>query len=251
MDTFKKSAEVTTLVKTDESLKIEAKGSKDFSEIDNCCPHNEHFDFEYVKGDIKDDLERISCDIPKEEFFIKYVKRQQPVILLNCSSEWRAQRYWTAENLFKRGNGEMTWTSDYVDGSKPFLGPSNVGTKYSGNFLQSVIDNNGTVRVFDEIGRREEWRRRRQGDTSENKKMELFDDYSQPKPIPEDMYAAAGIHTDYQWVIVTQRNTGTGLHTDPDYTMAWNTLLSGRKWWVLLPPELPDQPFKCNIRCRN
>ena len=91
-------------------MKIEAKGSKDFSEIDNCCPHNENFDFESVKKDIKDDLERISCDIPKEEFFIKYVKRQQPVILLNCSSEWRAQRYWTAENLFKHGNGEMTWT---------------------------------------------------------------------------------------------------------------------------------------------
>ena len=36
---------------------------------------------------------------------------------------------------------------------------------------------------------------------------------------------------------------------DPSYTMAWNTVLRGRKWWVLLPPELPHEQLECSRAC--
>ena len=251
MDTFKKSLEQITLVKAadaDETLKIVARGSKAFSGINVCCPQSEHLDFESVKGGIHDSLPRISCLMPREEFLNNYVKKQKPAILLNCSSDWPAQRYWTAENLFRHGDGQTTWNSDYVASYEPFQATT-LRKKNPGKLLQSVIDNNGTVRVFDEISKRHDWQRRRQGDTSENEKMKLLDDYSLPKALPEDMYAAAGIPTNYQWVIITQEDTGTELHTDPPYTMAWNTVLKGSKWWALLPPELPHEPLECNRFC--
>ena len=38
---------------------------------------------------------------------------------------------------------------------------------------------------------------------------------------------------------------GTGLHFDPDYADAWNTLISGHKWWTFLPPDLDPEYFEC------
>eukprot|EP00090_Calanus_glacialis_P031463 TRINITY_DN5196_c0_g1_i2.p1 TRINITY_DN5196_c0_g1~~TRINITY_DN5196_c0_g1_i2.p1 ORF type:complete len:477 (+),score=100.44 TRINITY_DN5196_c0_g1_i2:326-1756(+) len=251
LDTFKSSEDEITLVKAadaDEELKIVAKGSKGFSGINVCCPLNQPLDFESVKGDIHDTLPRISCQMPKEEFLNKFIKTQQPAILLNCSSEWPAQRYWTSETLFSHGDGETTWSSQYVINYEP-LQATTLRKENSGKMLQSVINRNGTVHVFAEISLRNDWQRRRRGDTTENEKMKLLDEFSTPEAVPMDMYAAAGIPTNYHWVIINQADTGTELHMDPPYTMAWNTVLRGRKWWVLLPPELPHEQVVCNRLC--
>ena len=34
-------------------------------------------------------------------------------------------------------------------------------------------------------------------------------------------------------------HTGSQLHTDPDLMGAWSLLMSGAKWWVIIPTELP------------
>ena len=39
---------------------------------------------------------------------------------------------------------------------------------------------------------------------------------------------------------------GSNMHVDPMFTSAWNTLLCGRKKWVLFPPS-DDVTFKANI----
>ena len=31
---------------------------------------------------------------------------------------------------------------------------------------------------------------------------------------------------------------GSQMHTDPDFMGAWNLLLTGRKWWVVLPYQV-------------
>lgn len=41
---------------------------------------------------------------------------------------------------------------------------------------------------------------------------------------------------DHAWLIVGPQRSGLTFHKDPNYTLAWNTALSGRKLWVMLPP---------------
>jgi len=251
MDTYRNSVDKITIVKAadaDETLRIVARGSKDFSGVNVCCPLNQPLDFESVKGGIDDTLPRISCQMPKEEFLNNFIRKQQPAILLNCSSEWSAQKYWTSEMLLSHGNGQTTWDSDYVTRHEP-MQATTLRKKNSGQLLQSIIDKNGTVRVFDELSVRHDLQRRLRGDTTENEKMKLLEDFSLPEALQEDMYAAAGIPTNYHWVIITQADTGTELHLDPPYTMAWNTVLKGSKWWALLPPELPLEHLECNRLC--
>ena len=58
--------------------------------------------------------------------------------------------------------------------------------------------------------------------------------------------------TDYQWVLLSQADTGTIIHQDPPYTSTWNSVLSGAKLWALLPLEVgpPLEPaFICSIMC--
>lgn len=59
------------------------------------------------------------------------------------------------------------------------------------------------------------------------------------------------MQTDYQWAILSQTNTGTSLHLDPPYTVAWNSLLSGVKYWALLPLEVGpmENVFTCSAEC--
>ena len=93
------------------------------------------------------------------------------------------------------------------------------------------------------------WKSNKEGKKDLDSKSRLLEDYAAPKPIPQDMYRISGVPTDYQWMIMSQANTGTSLHLDPEYTMAWNTVVSGKKWWVLMPPELSPTLFSCDSTC--
>ena len=42
---------------------------------------------------------------------------------------------------------------------------------------------------------------------------------------------------------------GTEMHIDPEYTDAFNALISGEKWWVSLPKDLYE--FKDELTCDN
>lgn len=69
-------------------------------------------------------------------------------------------------------------------------------------------------------------------------KKELLQDYKVPSFFPDDyMGLVQDDRPPYRWVGVGPRRSGTVMHQDPLCTSAWNTLLAGRKLWLLLPPD--------------
>eukprot|EP00039_Didymoeca_costata_P008155 m.108645 g.108645 ORF g.108645 m.108645 type:complete len:508 (-) comp13973_c0_seq2:928-2451(-) len=64
-------------------------------------------------------------------------------------------------------------------------------------------------------------------------------EYSVPDVFEEDLFSLLeNERPDYRWVLVGGPRSGAGFHQDPNRTAAWNTVISGRKKWVLFPPSM-------------
>ena len=62
------------------------------------------------------------------------------------------------------------------------------------------------MRIFDELGRRMHTMARKEGVELVTDKLQLFDDYSAPKPLLSvDKFGKAGVLTDYQWIIASHK----------------------------------------------
>ena len=66
----------------------------------------------------------------------------------------------------------------------------------------------------------------------------LAKDYEIPFLFPEDLFELVGDsrRPPHQWFLIGPERSGTELHIDPLGTSAWNTLIRGRKLWVMFAP---------------
>ncbi|PWN19516.1 Clavaminate synthase-like protein [Microstroma glucosiphilum] len=62
---------------------------------------------------------------------------------------------------------------------------------------------------------------------------------AQRQQVEADLFSLlSSSRPDYRWLIAGPTRSGSGWHKDPNYTSAWNTPLSGRKLWLMLPPHV-------------
>ena len=100
----------------DESILLNIKKSDmithTFPNIDRCCKVNE-LNGRNIEYDGIDNLDRIRCDISKNEFLEKYVRKSQPVMMLGCQDGWKAKN-WSAEYLLDKYNNSLIWECAYA-----------------------------------------------------------------------------------------------------------------------------------------
>ena len=186
-----------------------------FPKIDRCCKLNEK---NVLKYDGIDNMERIKCDIPQDEFTENYVNKREAIMMTGCQDKWKAKS-WTIENLLNRYN----YTQLKQNIIKPFIWPSayqkNHETKtyyedLSSNEVKNSINNGYLVRVFRNLPKGEiGWR---YGKTEQKKYMlELMEEYAFPKPMPEDIFHEYHIDSDQAYLMLATAGTGTGYHLSP------------------------------------
>jgi len=84
------------------------------------------------------------------------------------------------------------------------------------------------------------WERNFNGERSK-----LLEDWQVPRLFADDLYDITPEVRDFLpltchlFLLVGGRRTGSNLHLDPKWSSAWNTLLCGRKRWVMFPRDAP------------
>lgn len=66
--------------------------------------------------------------------------------------------------------------------------------------------------------------------------------YTVPRCFSRDDYfglLGEAARPNYRWLIAGPKRGGSSFHVDPNFTSAWNACLTGRKRWLLFPPNCP------------
>lgn len=174
---------------------------------------------------------RVHCrDLSIEDFWVHYERKGLPCIIggIPEAEGWPAHERWTPDKLCQRFADVPFKVGKDDEGS-----PIRLRLDHFEAYMKSQADDS-PLYVFDsKFGGRPEARE------------QLQQEYRVPSYFPDDYMSVAGDdRPPYRWIALGPRRSGTVMHQDPLCTNAWNTLLHGRKRWVLLHPELPRSVAK-------
>jgi histone arginine demethylase JMJD6 len=159
------------------------------------------------------------------ETFVKfYEKASNPCVIKNIPQvdQWRASEAWQF-HLLKQRYGKCYFSCGIDQDQKDMLVRLD-------HFLQYMEHNqdDSPLYLFDTYYELDE------------ETEELLTDYNIPRYFPEDYLSLLPheICPSYRWFLIGPTRSGSALHYDPLSTSAWNTLLQGKKRWILFPPSL-------------
>ena len=198
--------------KSDDTIIINLENSHNiyhtFPKIDRCCKMNG----KRIKYDGIDNMERIKCDMPQNEFTEKYVNKREAIMMTGCQEKWKAKN-WTIENLLNRYNyisinetevKYFMWQSSYQKNHETKTYNANLRS----NEMKKMIDNRYLVKVFNRLPKGEIGWSRYNGTEYKQNMIELMEEYAFPKPMPEDIFQKYHVDSDQSYLMLATAGTG-------------------------------------------
>ena len=225
-----------------------------------------------------------SASLTPEQFVEKYEKTATPVLISGtvAEEEWPAQRRWTLARLredfrdrkFKCGEDDdgykikvtMRTFVKYMehngmgDDSPLYVFDSSFDDDYS---AKRILDDYKVPKYFptnpDQEGRglmpkKTASEEEKRGSSSSSSSSGGGDGGMTNDSVGyHDLFSLVGERRrpPYRWLLMGPRRSGTCVHIDPLGTSAWNTVVSGRKLWVLFPPGVPKSVVKAKKQIKH
>ncbi|KAJ1651848.1 hypothetical protein IWQ61_007679 [Dispira simplex] len=167
------------------------------------------------------------------EFIEQYERPGLPVILTDVVTQWPAYQKWTPE-FFLKLYGSVKFQAEAVE----------ITFDNYWRYATTQTLDEAPLYLFD----------KHFGDSC----PELAADFQVPgyfsedlfqvltKPSPSSLSGSPAIRSgepscvgrpDYRWIIIGPQRSGSTFHKDPNATSAWNAVITGRKKWIMFPPE--------------
>ena len=208
-----------------------------------------------------DNMERIHCrDVTAAQFHERYEVPARPVVIDGFLDDMDARR-WTAQGLHERFCDMKFKCGEDDDGY-----PERVRLKYFMEYCATeATTDDSPLYIFDSRFADSKYA------VKDSRGRTLFSDYRVPcapepphRPPPprasalssgpcarssyfsDDLFKLVGEkrRPPYRWFMIGPPRSGTGIHTDPLGTSAWNMLAEGHKRWVIFPPGAPRHLVK-------
>ena len=195
-------------IDTEKTLHTGLDGFDSYGKLDRCCSKQE-FNGKTVEKLNKwypraNDIKRVPCTISKEKFEAEYVRKNRPVILTGCSTDWTAQAKWSMEYLLGMDNGNKEWLTNYIVDSAEVGDQTLIKRETKGKDVLDIRASNRPFKILDSLKTG-----RSNGDAIlPTDKMELLEDYEAPQGIPENLLSKCGILTNNEWIELGTPNTG-------------------------------------------
>ena len=171
-------------------------------------------------------IDRVHCSsLSVADFVTRYENTNTPLIIADVPEieNWKAAEQWISWDWMSEAMGQRLFKcGEDDDGYKV-----KIKLDYFLKYLRKNQDDS-PLYIFDTC--------------FEDDKVSsgaVLDGYKPPSYFAEDFFALVGEkkRPPYRWFLVGPARSGTCVHTDPLATSAWNTVLRGRKRWVLFPPS--------------
>jgi histone arginine demethylase JMJD6 len=161
-------------------------------------------------------------DFSVEKFASDYEKMYYPVVIEGCADHWPGRRKWTLPALAAGPYRDTKFKIGEDDDGNSIK----VKLKY---FMQYLVDNKDDSPLYLFDGAFDE----RSGSKS------MLADYDLPCYFRADLFRYVGEkrRPPYRWFAIGPERSGSSVHIDPLGTSAWNTLIVGKKLWVLFHPD--------------
>ena len=177
--------------------------------------------------------------LSKEEFFARYESQNVPCVIRNIPAgyddgkyvgEWPALRKWDLESLER---DEELLERRFKCGEDDDECSIKIKLEYFMKYLRENNDDS-PLYIFDTAFDEDDVAKR------------ILSEYKVPSYFREDLFnfVSEKRRPPYRWWLVGPERSGTCVHIDPLATSAWNTLLYGKKRWVLFPPHVPKRIVK-------
>lgn len=161
-------------------------------------------------------------DTTQQEFEEKYKNTYTPCMIRGMADEWPAMKTWSFENFNERFANDKCILANGDDKRMRY--------KYFYHYINHKKHRRDDIPlyIFDSDF----------GDEERASKV-LLDEYEVPEWFDEDFFAILGEkkRPPFRWIIAGPKRSGSSLHIDPLGTSAWNTLIVGKKRWVMFPPK--------------
>lgn len=173
-----------------------------------------------------------------DEFWDEFEGRNIPCIMENIPNgydgghyvgEWPARTKWALDALEESPLRERVFKCGEDDDGNSIK----VKLKYFLRYLKKNRDDS-PLYIFDSSFERDKLAK------------SLLNDYRVPSYFSDDLFrlVSEARRPPYRWVLIGPERSGSTVHIDPLATNAWNTLLFGKKRWVLFPPHIPKSIVK-------
>eukprot|EP00457_Paulinella_chromatophora_P006904 gb/GEZN01006924.1/.p1 GENE.gb/GEZN01006924.1/~~gb/GEZN01006924.1/.p1 ORF type:complete len:488 (-),score=84.98 gb/GEZN01006924.1/:118-1581(-) len=163
-----------------------------------------------------------SADLTCERFIEEYEKPCCPLLIDGLADTWRGSQGWGVHEL---DQGPLR-------DSRLKVGEDDEGYSVKvrlKHFLQYMAENkdDSPLYLFDSSF-----------DDYKDTRI-LLDEYEVPKYFRDDLFSLIGSkrRPPYRWWLIGPKRSGSTVHIDPLATSAWNTLIRGRKLWILMHPH--------------
>jgi|TARA_B110000858_G_scaffold2370_1_gene2623 histone arginine demethylase JMJD6 len=170
----------------------------------------------------------------QEDFNSKYLHVNKPCIIRDIPTDWIAMKKWSVVNFLERF-GKCKFRVTGNDNSLKY--------EYFHHYVNDPRhrQDDEPIFIFDSTF------------ADKGKKMrELLDEYEIPEWFRDDLFNCLDEdeRPNFRWLLISTRRAGTSLHIDPVATCAWNTMIQGKKRWILFPPDTfkSEDDFDAGIR---